>query len=307
MLDIGDALNIVKSNYSLKIDNIEFNRDGGSISYVVFTGQQKFFLRVIRPELMNTSLQSINIHLYLAGSAFPVPDIIYTNDGKPYVSAAMEGRNHLLVMYEFIEGQEPKRDDLENIGKLVGQFHSVMKGYTGRLTVCDKHFFIDRYIEILKKKHYTKTDAFNEIGNALWESVKDLPCGYCHCDLYRGNVHKANDGTAYILDFDTSCIAFPMYDVVLFCNETDYFAFKSDGLQKTKRALKKFLAGYMQQNTLSQAELMSFGNLLAVYHFQLQATIIEIYGLDCVDEEFLDQQLDWLLRWQKQCDGESWL
>ena len=36
----------------------------------------------------------------------------------------------------------------------------------------------------------------------------------------------------------------------------------------------------------------------------LQATIIEIYGLDCVDEQFIDNQLNWLLKWKKQSQVE---
>lgn len=307
MLEKDTILRTLKSNYSINFDYIEFNRDGGSLSYVVFIDSTKLFLRVIRPELMSTALQSIDIHLYLAGNNFPVPEIILTKDKTPYAHMDMQDKNYLFVLYMFIEGKEPKHDDAENIGRLVGQFHSIMRRYTGNLLFRDKQFFIGRYIELLKKKHYPQTDAFTALGNDLWDKVKDLPRGYCHCDLYRGNVHKATDGVMYILDFDTSCNGFPMYDVVLFCNETDYFEFRNDGFNKTKRMLQKFLAGYTLYNTLSQTEIESFGDLMAVYHFQLQATIIEIYGLNCVDEEFLDKQLDWLLRWQAQCKGKSWL
>lgn len=48
--------------------------------------------------------------------------------------------------------------------------------------------------------------------------------------------------------------------------------------------------------------LKAFYDLIAIYHFQLQATIIEIYGLDCVDEKLLNKRLNWLMRWCKQCE-----
>lgn len=38
--------------------------------------------------------------------------------------------------------------------------------------------------------------------------------------------------------------------------------------------------------------------MLALYHFALQATMIEINGLDCVDEAFFDRQLSWLYQWR---------
>ena len=46
-----------------------------------------------------------------------------------------------------------------------------------------------------------------------------------------------------------------------------------------------------------------FPDLIALYHFALQATIIEIFGMDCVDEEFFRRQLAWLYQWQEQCGG----
>jgi hypothetical protein len=38
---------------------------------------------------------------------------------------------------------------------------------------------------------------------------------------------------------------------------------------------------------------------VAIRHFQLQATILEIYGINCVDEGFIDGQLYWLNKWQE--------
>ena len=146
-----------------------------------------------------------------------------------------------------------------------------------------------------------KVSAFKRHGDALWEKVKDLPRGCCHGDLYIGNIHQTTAGELFLLDFDTSCNAFPIYDIALVCNATDYFDFDESGYQKTQMILTRFLKGYEQFCTLSDFERDAVFNLLGVYHYQLQATIIEIYGLNCVDEEFLDQQFDWLMKWAKQC------
>ncbi len=45
--------------------------------------------------------------------------------------------------------------------------------------------------------------------------------------------------------------------------------------------------------------------MIAVYHFQLQATIMEIYGYVCVDVSYFDKQYDWLMKWEKQCNAMS--
>lgn len=96
-----------------------------------------------------------------------------------------------------------------------------------------------------------------------------------------------------------------MYDASLICNQTHYFDFNESGYAKSKEALSRFLPGYLKHNHLSQAEIDAFFDLIGLYHFALQATIIEMYGLDCVDNAFLDKQLDWLNKWREQCEKEG--
>ena len=39
-------------------------------------------------------------------------------------------------------------------------------------------------------------------------------------------------------------------------------------------------------------EAAAFYDLIALYHFALQDTIVEVFGMDCVDDEFFDCQLE---------------
>jgi Ser/Thr protein kinase RdoA (MazF antagonist) len=211
----------------------------------------------------------------------------------------------LWVLFDFIDGEEPgEGEDIEVIGALIGQLHSLMREYKGSLPKHGKEFFIDRYISILKKMNYdeNKIEIFREYGDILWSRVEELPRGFCHGDMHRGNLLKTASGKYYLLDFDTSCNAFPIYDIMIMCNSTNYFDFEENGYQKAKSTYETFLKGYSKYCTLSDIELAAFYDLIAIFHYQLQATIIEIYGLDCVDIEFLDKQLDWLMRWREQCE-----
>lgn len=96
-----------------------------------------------------------------------------------------------------------------------------------------------------------------------------------------------------------------MYDPALICNMTDYFTLEEDGYAKSKEVYMRFLPEYMQYNDLSQQDMDAFYDRIALYHFALQATIIEIFGIDCVDNAFLDRQLKWLYKWQEQCAVNS--
>ena len=302
-MEENKILNILANSYNINFRKLELLRKGGCTSYVAWSENDKFLVKVIPSAFMDTAKQSLNILLYLQQKEFPVPYVILTKDGLPYV----EADEILLVLFDFIDGREPDEgEDIESIGTLIGQLHCVMRGYKGNLPHHGKEFFIDRYLNILEKKNYdeNKIQIFREYGDILWKRVENLPRGFCHGDMHRGNLLKTSSGKLYILDFDTSCNAFPVYDIMTMCNSTNYFDFDKTGYQKSKNTYESFLKGYIKLHTLNNMELDAFYDLIAIYHYQLQATIIEIYGLDCVDENFLDKQLDWLMRWCEQCSKE---
>ncbi len=290
--------------YSIKFDKIEFVRKGGSITYCIWGLNKKYFLKIIPLVFIDTVRTSLDILIYLEKFDFPSPRVILTKDGFPYIEVEEYGNKTIWVLFNFIEGVEPDEgENIETIGDLVGRLHSIMKKYKGNLPEHDKDFFIDRYINILHKKNYNinKIQLFRDYGDYLWEKVKNIPRGFAHGDLHRGNLLKEPNGIYNILDFDTASIAFPVYDIMVMCNSTDYFQFNENGFHKSKRTYDTFLKGYTKHCTLTTNELNVFYDFIGIYHYQLQATIMEIYGLDCVDYKFLDNQLDWLMRWREQC------
>jgi Ser/Thr protein kinase RdoA (MazF antagonist) len=296
---------VLTGSYNINFSTVELLRKGGCVSYCVWNESEKYFMKIIPTAFIDTAKQSLSILMYLEEKGFPSPRIIPAKNGLPYIEVdGAEGKT-FLVLFDFIDGREPEEgEDVETIGALVGQLHNIMGEYKGSIPERGKEFFIDRYINILKKKNYdaNKTEMFREYGDTLWERVEKLPRGFCHGDLYRGNLLKTPSGKHYLLDFDTSCRAFPIYDIMILCNSTNYFDFDENGYEKSKITYEAFLKGYTKYCTLSDMELKAFYDLIAIYHYQLQATIIEIYGLDCVDEEFLDKQLHWLMKWREQCE-----
>ena len=303
MTEQAQVLKIINENYPMDFDTIEFVRDSGCVAYTVYSNGCKYFLRITKPMFFHTASKSLDIHLFLQKRKFAVPQIIFTKDGLPCVQVRGQEGDYFYVLYEFLEGEEADPEqDAEKIGAFIGELHSVMKDYSGELVKNDRHYYLDRYIDIMRTKGYDKTDEFIAYGENLWKRVKELPYGYCHGDMYRGNILKAVDGHLYILDFDTSCEGFPMYDLALICNITDYFDLEDDGYVKSKKVYDRLLPEYLKYSSLTKAEMEAFYDLIALYHFALQATIIEIFGLDCVDNEFLDRQLEWLYKWQEQCE-----
>ena len=290
---------ILTKYYGIEDRSLEFLREGGTHTYIV-SGSPKYLLKVIGSAFSDTAKQSVSIMRYLEENGFPVPGTILTKSGESILETEIEDEKKLIVLMEFIDGDEPELEKCASeVGELVGRFHRLMEKYPAELTLHGKEFFIDRYLNFLRKKNYPRITEYEELGERLWEKVKDLPIGSCHGDLHRGNLLQNPDGKIYLVDFDTACRAPFMFDVMVMCDMTDYFHLKQKDIKLTGEVYKKFLSGYSDYHTLSREEILSFPYWVAIRHFQLQATILEIYGPDCIDEGFIDGQLYWLNKWQE--------
>ena len=298
-MDEKTLQDILTLNYGIESPSLEFLREGGTTTYIV-NGRSKYLLKVIGSAFSDTARQSASIMRYLEENGFPVPKMMLTNSGEAFFETEIDGEKKLIVLMEFIAGDEPELEKCASeVGRLVGRFHQLMEEYPSELVYRDKEFFIGRYIEFLRKKNYPRIKEYEELGERLWEKVKNLPQGNCHGDLHRGNLLQNADGKIYLVDFDTACKAPVMFEVMVMCDMTDYFNLKQEDIELTKAVYQEFLSGYVGYHKLSREEILSFPNWVAIRHFQLQATILEIYGVDCIDEGFIDGQLYWLNKWQE--------
>ena len=302
-MDEKTLQDILALNYGIESPSLEFLREGGTTTYIV-NGRTKYLLKVIGSAFSDTARQSASIMRYLEENGFPVPKTILTNSVEAFFETEIDGEKKLIVLMEFIAGDEPELEKCASeVGRLVGRFHQLMEEYPSELVYRDKEFFIGRYIEFLRKKKYPRIKEYEELGERLWDKVKNLPQGNCHGDLHRGNLLQNADGKIYLVDFDTACKASVMFDVMVMCDMTDYFNLKQEDIELTKVVYREFLSGYVGYHKLSREEILSFPYWVAIRHFQLQATILEIYGVDCIDEGFIDGQLYWLNKWQEAIPG----
>ena len=130
MIMMDNMLDVLREHYAINFDRMELMRDGGSVSYTVFSDSERYFLRVIKPSFLDTARMGADIHVFLQKQGFPVPPVIFTGDGCPYVRTD----NGLCILYEFVAGGEANPDlDAEAIGALIGRLHAVMQGYTGEI------------------------------------------------------------------------------------------------------------------------------------------------------------------------------
>ncbi len=286
--------------YSKNFKDIALHRDMIGYVCVVSDPKDKYILKLFKNRNAKQAKQSIEIMNYLEKSDFPTAHIIPTADGVSYFIYDFEGEDRIGVLYELINGTEPdKSTDIIAIGRQTGILHKMMNDSPLFLSYHDKPFFIDRYIQCLQEMNYQRIDEFEEYGNRLWNRVKNLPRSFCHGDYHTGNMILNSCGQYVLFDFDAASKAFSMYDIAVFCDMTNYFKLSEHEYEDTRYMLEEFMKGYNEFNTVSDQELTAIFSFIAIRHYEVQATIIENLGIECIDKEFVDDQLEWLRKWEK--------
>lgn len=297
---LHNLLNTLKAIYSKPFKDIQLHRDMIGYVCIVTISNKKYVLKLFRSNHKEQAKQSIQIMRYLYEAGFPTANIIPTSDGMLYFTLDVQGESRIGVLYDYITGTEPDKErDIEAIGKQTGRLHHFMQKYQANLLCHEKPFFIDRYINILNIMEYPKTGKFKEYGDTLWSRVKSLPRGFCHGDYHTGNMLLNARGEYVLFDFDVAADAFPAYDIAVLCDMTDYFNLTDHAYGDTIRMVELFMKGYCEHISMSEMELRHIPDLIAIRHFECQATIIENLGVSCVDWNFIDSQYEWLMRWEE--------
>lgn len=292
-------LNDLKMIYGRPFHDIAMHRDMIGYVCVVYENRKKYILKLFKSRNTEQALQSVEIMKYLAAADFPTVRIHPASTGEAYFRYHYQGEERIGVLYEYVNGREPnKRTDIPGISRQGGRLHQLMMEYPYSLHCHEKEFFIDRYIRCLAERNYPRMDEFRDYGNLLWSRVEKLPRGFCHGDYHTGNM-LLNRGKYVLFDFDAAAKAFPVYDIAVFCDMTNYFALSEGEYNDTRYMLEEFLKGYREYQSLSDEEIRAVFSFIAIRHYEVQATIVENLGASCIDEAFINSQLTWLRQWEK--------
>lgn len=257
-------------------------------------------LKLFRPQHAEAARVSADVMAHLRAGGVNVPMIYRTVSGG--VSFEYEG--FTAVLYEFIDGIEVERDGaIARLGEISGGMCSAMADYKGALPEHGREFFLDRYLDIMRRAGYPRVSGFEELADSLWAQVSGLPKGFCHGDYHCGNMFLRGDDII-VYDFDACALRSPAYDAATMCDATDYFSLApenfSRGYEKTLDNLEEFMGGFGRKHVMASEELAAVPAFIAIRHFDIQATIIAALGEGCVDNDFYDRQLKWLELWTKQ-------
>lgn len=184
-MENNQILEIMNLHYPMNFVKTELLRKGGNSTYAIYTDHDKYCLKIIGKAFSDTFQQSVDINLFLQQNGFPVPHIHMTSGNEPYIQV----ETNYFILYRFLETTEIDIEkDAEEVGSLIGKLHHLMNNYHCELIRHDKSFYLDRYINILRKKQYPNQEEFSVYGEILWNKIKTIPVSYSHGDMYSGNI-----------------------------------------------------------------------------------------------------------------------
>jgi Ser/Thr protein kinase RdoA (MazF antagonist) len=289
----------LKDYYGIEIDGMDLLRKGGNLTYIIYSKDKKYILKEMSETFRGTLDKTVRLLKYLEDEDFPSPRLVKTLEGHAYVHFPFNDK--ILVLFDYIDGGEAEAPSMKDLGHLVATLHKLMDDYKAPLEILDRPFYIDRYLNVLKALDYHEFGykRYEAYGNYLWDQVGKIKRSFCHGDLFIGNIYQDHNHKLYIMDFDTAALGFSIYDIALVCNRTNYFDFKEEEFFKTRRNMDDFLKAYTRVRTLDPYEVKHLDHMIGMYHYALQATIVDIHGLACIDHDFIDKQWLWLEKWQE--------
>jgi len=303
--DSDNILKILNSCYKLNFQEIYLHREVVGFVYFLKSSSKKYVLKLYRHFNSEQAIQSIEVIQYLKKNNYPVVSIVPTEEGSLYVKFTIPEGQCIGILFDYIEGIEPNlKTEISNIGEQAGEFHSLMDKYSEPLIKRGKEFYIDRFIEILYKIKYnpSKIKEYESYGEELWSSMERLPHGFCHGDLHTGNMLQSKEKEYILLDFDAVAYSYSIIDVATICDDTNFFKLDEGAYDRTKRAFQRFYEGYSRKRALSQDEMSAMFDFIAIRHYELIATLANIRGLECLSYSYIDEQLDWLMKWRAICN-----
>jgi len=311
-------LNILQEYNLGKIKKIKPVPTSGNITFLIDSESRlaarqarqagKYILRLCPAGARWRSREEITAELelidYLNKNNFPVPCPIAKKSGQVII----EHKNKFGYLRKYNPGQailEPNTEQVNEFGKTLGWFHSLIEGYQTRHKrehLWDLKTTQENFLEIkdnILKSNFLKADDFvAKLEKELFalSFPDDLPQGMIHEDLGRRHVLWQNNKISCILDFDRCYYGKLVLDLG---QAIRGWCLRDDWQEWSNQNLAALLKGYFQKRKLTSLEkehlfeAVKFGLLERGLSFCLR--FIEVSQASS-DEEFARQSVFDLLK-----------
>ncbi len=259
--DILDILSVYSIGSLLNFSGIQ---DGiENTNYKIKTTKNRYVLTIFEERVDKNNLPFfLSLMLNCNKKKISCPKPISGTNGK----LINNFKQKKLAIFSFLNGKSKKNWSEINcfdIGKILGQFHSVNKSLKKKIA---NEFSLVFWKKIFKKMGKSKLDSVIpgihkllkqelEIINLNWP--KNLPEGIIHADLFPDNVFFKEKKISGILDFYFSCHDFLIYDLAVTINA---WCFKNGKFNHS--FFNQIIKGYQSKRKLTENEKKKFNIIL---------------------------------------------
>jgi Ser/Thr protein kinase RdoA (MazF antagonist) len=302
--------NIAAQSYGIDPVKTVLYRNSGGMLYFIETADRKYAFKVYsiyqtRDKIHSQAYrakESFGVINHLYENGFAVPKIYTTVDSKLWCEFPMAQGSGTGALFEYIEGHAVDYSDIaDDIAETTASMHNIMNDYAGPLSRLGEDFYIGRMMKILRK-YYKENDKIRELeqfGHMAFDKIRDLPRGFCHGDFGTHNI-ASKDGRLFVFDFDVASRAYPMFDIALICDTSNFWEFDVKAIRKTQDNIYRFADIYTKHCTLKEEEIDSFKYFLALRQYEVRATVSHVslpkVGSHFLNEGYLDSLHGWMTK-----------
>ncbi|MEM7129441.1 MAG: phosphotransferase [Chloroflexota bacterium] len=307
--------------YSLKqVTDCFLLQHGDNDTYIVYQGATKYILRVwSKDERTHAEIEAeVELLDYLAQNDVPVAKPLKRVDGRYLTEVNAPEGMRFVGIFHYAEGVIPgwqiTPEQSFCYGQGVAKMHCTFDELTSpylrpqwnlaKLLVGPLDTIHPMLIHRPSDQRYLV-----DLVEILSEKLADMPqtqpvFGLCHGDLHKANLLWTDDQQLTLLDFDLCGYGWRAYDLAILFWSTCH-------LKQAKAVREAYISGYGEVRPLESIELQTLPYFVAVRDIYIMQTRVGhmrrgVVDSQRVDQKFFDERFDFLRRWMKAVQDDSY-
>ncbi len=258
----------LKEFYDLPIERVDLLRNVGGAVFAVIGAAGRYILKLYEEDGMHTAQKAFWAARVLEEKGVDTIQVMDAKNAELCVFSTGEAG----YLYKYIEGAPAGDAQMPALGAYVANVQKALGGFTRGLQDCGKEYYIDRLTRLMYECGFDAgmVRELEACGKQLWQRLSHLKRGVIHGDLNRTNVLVDAEGRLFLIDMDSVCNSFLMYDAAVICETFRHKPFTKEQMEVSTRNFAGFCAAYPMR-----MDMQAFFDLLTMRRFELNATALE--------------------------------
>ncbi len=284
----------LKKFYYLSVDSIKLLRKVGGAVFVLSGADGRYILKLYKEESTHIAQKAFSTARLLEERGVFAPGVM----GAKTADLCALSTGETGYIYSYIDGVKAGGAHMFLLGGYVASVHKALGDLACGMEERGKEHYIDSLIGLL---HECGVDAgmageLEACGKQLWRRLSHLKKGVIHGDLNRTNILVDAAGRPFIIDLDSVCNGFLMYDAAVICEAFRHKPFSKEQMDTSAKNYVDFCAGYG-----IEPNMQAFFDLLTMRRFELNAIALQKIKYLKIPalKSLISKEANNLLEWQQ--------